>query len=64
MLSLKTAISAIRVVVDTVRAMHNAGIKIFVGTDSNNTNALCHIKHGECLHQEFKLLKTRRPRAC
>ena len=45
------------VVVDTVRAMHDAGIKIFVGTDSNNTNALCHIKHGESLHREFKLLK-------
>ena len=37
--------------------MHNAGIKIFVGTDSNNTNALCHIKHGESLHREFKFLK-------
>ena len=44
------------VVVETVRAMHDAGIKILVGTDSNNTNALCHIKHGESLHREFKLL--------
>ena len=45
------------VVVDTVRAMHDAGIKILVGTDSNNTNALCHIKHGESIHREFELLK-------
>lgn len=45
------------VVVTTVRAMHDAGIKILVGTDSNNTNALCHIKHGQSLHREFALLK-------
>lgn len=44
-------------VINTVRRMHEAGIKILVGTDSNNTNALCHIKHGESIHHEFELLK-------
>ena len=43
-------------VVETVRRMHEAGIKLLVGTDSNNTNALCHIKHGESIWQEFELL--------
>ena len=42
--------------VETVRARHDAGIKILVGSDSNNTNALCHIKHGDSLHRVFKLL--------
>ena len=43
-------------VTDTVRRMHSAGIKLLVGTDSNNTNALCHIRHGESILHEFELL--------
>lgn len=44
-------------VIDAVSRMHEAGVKILVGTDSNNTNALCHIKHGESILREFELLK-------
>ena len=43
-------------VTDAVRRMHTAGIKLLVGTDSNNTNALCHIRHGESILHEFELL--------
>lgn len=44
-------------VTDAVRRMHEAGITLLVGTDSNNTNALCHIRHGESILHEFELLK-------
>ena len=43
-------------VVDSVRRMHDAGVKILVGTDANHTNAMCYLKHGESLHRELELL--------
>ena len=43
-------------VVGSVRRMHAAGVKILVGTDSNHTNAMCYLKHGESLHRELELL--------
>ena len=42
--------------VDSVRRMHDAGVKILVGTDANHTNAMCYLKHGESLHREMELL--------
>ena len=43
-------------VVDSVRRMHDAGVKILVGTDANHTNAICYLNHGESLHRELELL--------
>ena len=43
-------------VVDSVRRMYDAGVKILVGTDANHTNAMCYLKHGESLHRELELL--------
>ena len=43
-------------VVDSVRRMHDAGVKILVGTDANHTNAMCYLKHVESLHRELELL--------
>ena len=43
-------------VVDSVHRMHDAGVKILVGTDANHTNAMCYLKHGESLHREMELL--------
>lgn len=42
-------------VLDTVRRMHEAGIRMVFGTDSNMTNKLNFIPHGKAAHTEIDL---------
>ena len=43
-------------VLETVRRLHEAGVRILVGTDSNRTNKMCFITHGESIFREFEFL--------
>ncbi len=43
-------------VLETVRRLHEAGVRMLVGTDSNRTNKMCFITHGESLFREFEFL--------
>ena len=43
-------------VMETVRRMQKAGVRMLVGTDSNHTNKLCFVTHGESIFREFDLL--------
>lgn len=42
-------------VLDTVRRMHEAGVRMIGGTDSNMTNKMNFIPHGEAAHTEIDL---------
>lgn len=44
------------IVEETLRKMHQAGIRIIVGTDSNLTNKMNFIPHGKAMHEELKLM--------
>ena len=44
-------------VVETVRRLHEAGVRMLVGTDSNRTNKMCFITHGESIFREFEFLR-------
>ena len=43
-------------VVETVRRLHEAGVRLLVGTDANRTNKMCFITHGESIFREFEFL--------
>ena len=43
-------------VVETVRRLHQAGVRMLVGTDANHTNKMCFITHGESIFREFEFL--------
>ena len=43
-------------VLETVRRLHEAGVRMLVGTDSNRTNKMCFITHGESIFREFDFL--------
>ena len=43
-------------VMETVRRLHKAGVRILVGTDANRTNKMCFITHGESIFREFEYL--------
>lgn len=43
-------------VLETVHRLHKAGVRILVGTDSNRTNKMCFITHGESIFREFDFL--------
>ena len=43
-------------VLETVRRLHQAGVRLLVGTDSNRTNKMCFITHGESIFREFEFL--------
>ena len=43
-------------VVETVRRLHEAGVRLLVGTDSNRTNKMCFITHGASIFREFDFL--------
>ena len=43
-------------VLETVRRLHEAGVRLLVGTDSNRTNKMCFITHGESIFREFDFL--------
>ena len=45
-------------VLETVRRLHEAGVRMLVGTDSNRTNKMCFITHGESIFREFEFLHT------
>ncbi len=43
-------------VLETVRRLHEAGVRMLVGTDANRTNKMCFITHGESIFSEFEYL--------
>ena len=43
-------------VLETVRRLHSAGVRMLVGTDANHTNKMCFITHGESIFREFEFL--------
>ena len=43
-------------VMETARRLHEAGVRMLVGTDSNRTNKMCFITHGESIFREFDFL--------
>ena len=43
-------------VLETVRRLNEAGVRMLVGTDANRTNKMCFITHGESIFREFEFL--------
>ncbi len=43
-------------VMETVRRLNEASVRMLVGTDANHTNKMCFITHGESIFREFEFL--------